>query len=187
MWIVKRHNPLAYLGIAFAGIVLISTLSYWLTGNLWLSSLFTRRTILLPAQLSFYYYDFFSNNELVYLSHSIFRGFLEYPYELNPAHLIAQTYFNLPEMGANNGITADAYMNFGLAGLAIWAVLLASILKLLDACSKRVEFKIGVAAIVMPAIVLTNSALLTSLLTHGILLALLIIYLLPREAVKNGT
>ncbi len=182
MLIVKQRNPLAYISVGLASAVVLGILSYRLFGDVWLSSLFTRRLLLVPAQLSFFYYDFFSKNEFVYLSHSILKFFLDYPYQLNPPHLIADIYFNDPQMGSNNGVVSDAYMNFGFPGFIIWAVLLTIILKLLDSCSKEVDIRVAVAAIAMPAITLTNSALLTNLLTHGVLLALLILYFLPKQA-----
>jgi len=60
MWIVNRKNPLAYMAIGLTGIILLGMFSYWLVDDVWISSLFTRRTLLVPAQLSFLYYDFSS-------------------------------------------------------------------------------------------------------------------------------
>lgn len=185
MWVMRRRNPLGYIGIGLSGMVLLGMLSYWLLDDIWVSSLFTRRTLLAPAQLSFFYYDFFSRNEPVFLSPSIFRFFLDYPYHLTPPHLIAEVYFGKPAMNANTGVVGDAYMNFGFVGLALWSVLLTIILKLVDTCSKKVDLRVGIAAVAMPAITLTNSALLTNLLTHGLLLALLLLYLLPKELATN--
>lgn len=184
MWVVTRKNPFAYMAFGLVGVILLGMLSYWLIDDVWVSSLFTRRTLLIPAQLSFFYYDFFSTHEHVFLSHSILRFFLDYPYDLNPPHLIGAVYFNHPEMGANTGIIGDAYMNYGFVGLALWGILLAIILKLIDTCSKGRNIKIAVAAIAMPAITLTNSALLTNILTHGLFLSLIFLYLLPKGDVK---
>ncbi len=181
MWIVRQQKPLAYLCIGLSSVVLAGALSYLFIDDVWVSSLLTRRLLFVPAQLSFFYYDFFSKNEPVFLSHSILRFFLDYPYQLNPPHLIADVYFNDPQMGSNNGVVGDAFMNFRFLGLILWAVLLGIILKLIDSCSKGVDIRIAVAAIAMPAITLTNSALLTNLLTHGLLLSLLIMYLMPKQ------
>ena len=182
MWIVNRKNPLAYMAIGLTGIILLGMFSYWLIDDVWISSLFTRRTLLVPAQLSFLYYDFFSNNDYTFLSqHRIFQFFLDYPYSLSPPNLIGEVYFDSSEMGANNGIYADAYMNFGYIGFIFWAVLLTTVLKLVDSFSKNKKITVTIAAIAMPSLSLTNSAFLTSLLTHGLLLSLLILYFLPKE------
>lgn len=183
MWIVKRKNPLAWIAVGLSVVILAGMFSYWLVDDIWISSLFTRRTLLLPAQLSFFYYDFFSQNTHTFLSqHRIFQFFLDYPYYLPPPHLIGEVYFNQPQMGANNGIYADAFMNFGFIGFIFWGILLTIILKLVDSFSRNKKKTITIAAIAMPAsIFLTNSAFLTSLLTHGLLLSLIILYLLPKE------
>ena len=183
MWLIKRKNPIVWMVASLSIVILMGIFSYWLIDDVWVSSLFTRRTLFVPAQLSFFYYDFFSENDPTFLSqHRLFRSFLDYPYELNPPNLIAKTYFNRPEQSSNTGIYGDAYMNFGFIGLILWAFLLTIILKVIDAFSKNKEKKITVAAIAMPAsMFLINSALLTSLLTHGLLLSLFILYLLPKE------
>jgi len=182
MWIVSRKNPLAWIATGLSAIILLGILSYYLIGDIWISSLFTRRSLLVPAQLSFFYYDFFSKNGLTFLSqHHIFRNFINYPYHLAPPYLIGEVYFNRPEMSANNGIYGDAYMNFGFIGFVLWAFLLAIILKLIDSFSKNKKITATIAAIAMPSIFLINSAFLTSLATHGLLLSLIVLYLLPKE------
>ncbi len=186
MWVVARKNPLAWMGIGLVGIILLGMACYWLIDDIWILSLFTRRTLLVPAQVSFCYYDFFSEHGPISLSTTrIFRSFLDYPYDLSPPHLIGQVYFNRPEMNANNGIVADAYMNFGFAGLILWAILLAVILKLVDTFSKGKNIKVAIASIAMPVIAFTNSALLTTMLTHGVLLALILLYLLPKKKITK--
>ena len=87
-------------------------------------------------------------------------------------------------MGANNGIYADAFMNFGFIGLIFWAILLIIILKLIDSITKNKDIRMTVSAIALPVIFLTNSAFLTCLLTHGLLVSLIVLYLLPKERSK---
>ena len=187
MWIVTRRNPLGHMTIGLAGIIFLGMLSYWLIGDVWISSLFARRTLLDQPQQYFFYYDFFSNHDFTFLSqHRIFNIFTNYPYQLDPPNLIGKIYYGSPQNNANTGIVGDAYMNFGFAGLALWGIILVVILKLVDSCSNRVDIRVGVAAIAMPTITLINSALLTNLLTHGLLLSLLLLYLLPKWNISSG-
>jgi hypothetical protein len=182
MWIITRRNPLAYMGVGLAGLTSLGMITYWLADNLWIASSLVRRVLFVPAQLSFFYYDFFSKNELVYLSVSKLGSFSDYPYHLDPGHLIGQVYFNQPATNAVTGVVGDAYMNFGLVGLALYGILLVIVLKLVDSCSRNVDFRVGIAAAAIPAIGLVNSALTTSFLTGGLLLALIILYLLPKKS-----
>lgn len=184
--IIKSKKPLFYFSMGLVIIITLSMFSYLLLNDVWMSSLFTRRTLLVPAQLSFLYYNFFSKSEPIFLSsHKIFQNLINYPYQLNPPHLIGKIYFNRPEMAANNGIYGDAYMNFGFIGFFFWGLLLTFILKFADIISKNKETGIALAAIAMSTISLTNGALLTSFLTHGLLLSLLILYLLPKKEKIN--
>jgi oligosaccharide repeat unit polymerase len=182
IWLVNRRNLLIWMAIGLITVILAGMFSYWLIDDTWISSLFARRVLLVPAQLSFLYYDFFSENDPTFLSqHRIFRNFINYPYHLDPSHLMGEIYFGKPAMGACSGIYSDAFMNFGFLGFILWAFLLTAILKIVDSFSKNKKKTITIAAIAMPAFLLGNSALLTSLLTHGILLSLLILYLLPKN------
>ncbi len=181
MWLTKRRRPLAVMATGLAVVTAAGAISHWAFGDMWLSHLFARRTLLLPAYLSYQYYDFFSENGPVFLSHSVLRFFFDYPYQLDPPHLIAQVYYNNPGMGANNGVVGDAFMNFGFPGLVLWAVILAGFIKLLDSCSRKVNLTVGVGAMAVPVFTLSNSALLTNLLTGGVLVAALVLYLMPKE------
>jgi len=186
LWIVNKKNSLNWMTIGLIIIILISNLSYYLIDDLWLSSLATRRTLLVPAQLSFFYYDFFSNNQFTFFSqHHIFQNLINYPYNLNPPHLIGEAYFNRPQMGANNGIVSDGYMNFGFIGMIMWAIVLSFILKLIDNLGKRKNIKITITVIMIPTLSIISSSLPTVLITHGLVLSLLLLYLLPKEKFKQ--
>jgi len=182
MWIVTRKNALSYITIMFAGLVLLGMLAYWWPGHIWISSFVANRTLMLPAQISFHYYDFFSRNDLVYLTDSRLGFFMNYPYDLPPPYLIGTIYFGDPNTSANTGIYGDAYMNFGLAGLAIYSIVLGIVLKTMDICSRRLDLRLGVAVIAASAISLTNGALTTAFLTGGLWLAIVILYLLPKDS-----
>jgi hypothetical protein len=182
---VNRKNFLSKLGLVFSALVILGIFSYLLLGDLWLPSLFTRRTFFCPAQLSFYYYDFFSQHRPIYLSTShIFRSFLDYPYHLPPPHLIGEVYYNKPVMHANNGIVSNGFMNFGYPGLFLWAILLATLLKFADAVVEHKNIKIGWPILLMAFYMLVDGAPLTTLLTHGLFLAILLCYFIPKEKRK---
>jgi hypothetical protein len=181
MWLVKRKNPVFWLGLSFSLIAVAGLLSYLLVGDVWTYSLFARRLFLLPARLSFFYYDFFSSGGFIYLSdHSLFGAVFNYPYALDPAHLICQTYLGR-DCNANNGLYSDAFMNFGFAGFIIWGIAIAILLKMFDSASRNKELLVGIAAVAMPIISFNESVLLTALFTHGILLSLAMVYLLPKD------
>jgi hypothetical protein len=152
-----------------------------LFNSTFLSSLFVRRLMATPGLLTGYYYDFFSNHSKVFLAHSIFKPFLDYPYTFEPPFLIGNLYFNKPDMSANVNYIADAFSNFGYYGILFFTIILAIVLWIFDSVSKHSNYYLTILILSMSAWSLTDTALFTSLLTHGILFALCIVYLMPRH------
>jgi len=162
------------------GLVLVSALlQLWYNAGT-LFSVFVRRLIITPGLLTGYYLEFFSQGEKVFLSHSVLRSFIEYPYNLAPAYKIGSLYFNDPSISANANLWADAYANFGFAGIFGFTFIVGLVMWLFDSLAKGRDIRLTGLLFGMPAFYLTNTALLTSLLTHGIGLVLVVIYFLPR-------
>jgi hypothetical protein len=144
-----------------------------------LLSVFLQRTLAMPGLLSGQFYEFYSNNPPAYLGYSIFRSFVHYPYGLEPARLLGQLYFGNPDTSANAHIWADAYCNFRTPGLFVFTGVLAVFLWVYDSCARGRDKAITTIFLAIPALSLCNSGLLTTLLTHGLGLALLMVYLMP--------
>lgn len=180
-WIASKKYPIKWMLLGLLAVVIISSLSYYLIDDIWLPSLFIRRTLFVPAQLTFFYCDFFSDHQFTFFSqHRFFRNFIDYPYHLDPPHLIAENYYN-KDSNANNGIVSDGYMNLGFIGMFIWAILLSFILKLTNRISDEKNIKLSIALVGFFVFTIISSALLTSLITHGFFLSLLLLYLLPKK------
>ncbi|PZF90516.1 hypothetical protein C1903_02895 [Listeria ivanovii] len=145
------------------------------------TSLFVRRMLITPGLLLSYYFDFFSVNPKVYLSHSILSPFMSYPYDKLPPFLIGEHYFGRVDLAANANIWADGFANFGYAGIISFSVLLMGILYLYDSLSEHRNFIVSAILMAMPAWSLVDTSLITSILTHGILLAFIINYFLATE------
>jgi len=150
---------------------------YRLAGSIMLPSLFIRRAFFVPAQNYFNYYDFFSRNQLMYLSQSILGFVLDNPYSMRVSNMMGELYYGNPSTSVNTGYLADAYMNFGAPGVLIFSFLLGVLLVVLDSIAKKSDVTLAVAVTAVPMISLVNSALLTTLLTHGFLVALLVLWL----------
>lgn len=161
----------------------LSTLSlyliYLLSNSILLPSIFLRRFLLLPAYIKFLYYDFFSKNGYIFFSAgSLGKLFnITYPYDLSPAYLIGDIFFNNPETGANAGYLADAYANMGIPGMIIIGVFFALILKVIDSLGEKIGKEITVGLSLFLMLSLNDSAFLTTLLTGGLLFLILLLYL----------
>ena len=145
---------------------------------------FVRRLIATPGMLTGWYYDFFSDNPQVRLSHSVLGRWIEYPYEVAPPFLIGDRYFGRAETYANANFWADAFANFGFTGLFVATVVVALVLWAFDASvgsGDATRTRLAVLLLGVPAFTLSNTALTTTLLTHGLALALLLVYVVPSE------
>jgi hypothetical protein len=173
----RYSKPLKLLmPILLSIIVALSCGIYLYIGNVWCLSLIARRTLFTPAQITYYYFDFFHDNPLVYLSDSALKYLFTYPYMLPSPLIIGIRYFD--SQSANTGIFGNAYMNFGIPGVFLFVSVLPFILSIFDriAASKEDIASLIMASVAMTLVSIINSGLLTVLLTHGMLLALLLAF-----------
>jgi len=141
-----------------------------------------RRLFLVPGQLTTYYFEFFRSNPKALLGHSIFR-LIARQYSESPPVIIGHRYIsNVTHANAN--VWADAFANFGFGGMIFFTAMLSVVFWAFDSVSKRNMF-LSSLMMVIPGITLSNSALLTSLLAHGIGLSLLLIYLAPAKCAER--
>ena len=91
------------------------------------------------------------------------------------------------DFSPNVGYLGDAYAHFGGLGMILFSAVLAFVLRVVDSLRSADAQWLVAAMIAVPGMALVNSALLTALLTHGFLPAMLIIWLLParREPLTN--
>lgn len=176
-WFRKtRALSLVPLGMSLS--VIFSYLIYFIYGEVVVGSMFVRRVFLVPAKLTFDYYEFFSINSFVYWSNSISSYFIDYPYSMNTSLLIGD--YLGTEASANNSFLATGYMHAGIPGMVLYGVLVGLLFRLIDSLARNgVPVWVAVATMIVPSqALLTSADLPTALLTHGIGMSLVILFLL---------
>jgi hypothetical protein len=150
-------------------------------------SLLVDRLLMIPAQIHYWYYNFFGVHHAPFLqlSQSIFSFLADAPFHSPIAEVIGWTYMN-SNGSANVGLFGDAYANFGFLGCGIFAILLALVLVTLDAAARGVHPRVATALIAMPAFELINSGLLTTLLTEGLALAIVVLWAMWESPVRSA-
>ncbi|MDI9617164.1 MAG: hypothetical protein QFX31_07365 [Methanothrix sp.] len=183
-FIWKRKNAISYIFLGASLTMLASYAYFGLSGNELIPSIFIRRLFFVPASLHIVYYDFFSqpSHPFYMLSDSVLRYFIKNPYGVHMPQVIAFTYWHR-EFWPDVGYLGDAYGNFGFLGMVFFSVILGVILRFIDSVGSRLQSNFVAATISMPAYALTESALFTSMLTHGFILSMLMLWLL-RSIVK---
>jgi hypothetical protein len=130
------------------------------------------------GHVSWRYYEYFSTHAQYHLSHSIFSGIFTSPYSVDPPLVIGATYFN-QGTDANANLWADAFANFGFGGIAVATVICGIVLLVLDAVGQRRDARVVGPTMAIAGLSLGASGVLTSILTQGVALAVILIVLMP--------
>lgn len=170
--------------ILTAGVAVLLTASwlvYLVSGSVWPIGLVMNRALVLPAVISFYYFDYFSKVPPLLLSHGTLGALFETQTTLAPAYIIGKHYFHDVHNDANTGLIADAYMNFGIVGVAVTAVLFCLLLVFLDGYYIRFKPAYFYGLFAMPVLFMINGPLPTVVLTGGLAFALIIAWIMAKH------
>ncbi|MCG9711202.1 hypothetical protein L1D46_20850, partial [Pseudoalteromonas sp. Isolate3] len=127
--------------------------------------------------LNIYYFDYFDDN-YIYYSNSLLSLFLDYDYHSIPSRLIGYEYFGKEEMSANNGYLSDGYSNFGVFGILFVFIVTSFVFKSFYKYKLQPKFT-GIIFVTFYAF--QGSALVTSFITHGVLLLLILLALFQKD------
>lgn len=175
----RRLGPVILLGGSL--LVLLSVLVDALISRMLFVSWLVRRFLVTPGLAAGRFFEYFSANEFALLGHSILSPFVTTPYVLTPPYLVGKAYEGRL-FSANANFWADGFANFGVVGIILATIVIALIAYLFDSIANRrsaAQRTIITLLLVLPAITFSNSAALTSLLTHGVGLLLLLVWLMP--------
>jgi hypothetical protein len=156
--------------LSLANVVIFVTLIYFPSFNWTLEALLISRPFFTPALLNSLYFDFFDEKPL-YLSHSVMKYFISYPFEYTPPKMIGIQYFGNPNTHANNGIPCDGFMNFGVFGAFFFAIPVGFLFGVINSCKISPRF-FGIILTMVTYII--GGSISTFMLTHGGLLFLLV-------------
>lgn len=175
-------KALATVPLAFLLVCSISLIMYHYGGNSLPASLIINRVFFIPNYLTFVYFDFFSSHAFSYWSDS-FNFLLSpvYPEGIPPT---IGSYLGTNEF-ANNGFISSGFSQAGIYGVIFYVILTALILKVIDQFSEDVGVLWFALCIVITPLrsLIISADLMTTLLTHGLLLSILMLFLLrkPRQ------
>ncbi|WP_189472721.1 hypothetical protein [Litchfieldella qijiaojingensis] len=171
----RKTTSLIVVPLIFVSAVTLSLLSYFVLDNILVGSMFIRRVFFVPAVLTYDYFNFFDSHQFVWWSNSFLANFLEYPYENNVSKVIGE--YNGSGSHANNGYVSSGYAHAGVLGILSYSVILGLVIRFIDVASaNKVPNWFALAITVVPLrSVLISSDLFTVMLTHGLLIAILLL------------
>ena len=175
----KVRSALPFL-IAPLAIMTVSAAADQLQGGITWTSVFTRRFMLTPGLLSSVYTDYFSHNPVAMYGYSFLGTWFDYPYDVPPPKRISNYLVPGSTGYANANLFADGFANFGWAGIFVAAATLFVWLRGVDIASRGLPIRVAAMALVMPSITLSNTSIFTAMLSHGLLVGMLILFIAPR-------
>ncbi len=158
------NRKIGWLIIGIIGVLLLGRILTATSNEIMLESIFVRRLLFLPAQITGSYFNYFANEPL-HLSYSILGRWYKYSYELAPAKLMGEVIYGDPKVSANTGIIADGFMNFGYFGAFAFVTAAALIVKFVEYLRLHLIY-LGLIFLIVWLFV--NTGLLTAGLTHGL-------------------
>ncbi|WP_417448372.1 hypothetical protein [Idiomarina abyssalis] len=163
--------------------VSFSVIFYFAFSNVWPVSLFVRRALLVPADLTYDYFEFFSENPYVFWSNSVLSSYISYPYDQGVAKLIGE--FNQSGSAANNGFISSGFSHAGFLGVIFYALVFSVFVVMLEKYSVGLPLWFSIAVTIVPLrSAIVSSDLFTVILTHGLLLTLVMILFF--RSIKNS-
>ncbi len=174
-------QKLMLLGVIFSISILL--LYDWIVGGYSLmTAIVVQRVFLIPAQMYYFYIDFFQINPIDYFGQNFpFSLFIESHYELPIPATIGEAYLDRPDVFANANIFADAYANLGYWGILFVAYVFTLTFYLFDNIARNKDIRIIIPIIVLLSFTMANGSLVTSLVTFGILFFMILVFLLPKK------
>lgn len=144
-----------------------------------------RRALIVPAQLKFAYYNYFSTNEKYYYAMGRIGKLFGIKTDYTKSIPVVVGEYTGTSGYANTGYLGESYAQIGFIGLFILAILLILFLKTLDTGSRNISTEVALSVSVFWIYTLNDSALLTALLTGGGLLFLVFFFVFKESGAKN--
>lgn len=155
-------------------------------GNAIIINFVFRRLGALPVQISDLYYKFFSENVTDIFRHGIMSklGFTS-PYMQEIPNVIGNNYMS-QVVNYNNGLLADVWSGFGIAGLIIMPIILIVCFRMFDFTAYDIDPRLYAGLAMYFAVIFTNAQWSTILFSHGFLLMCIGFVIFPRKDKLKG-
>jgi len=179
LWLFSRERG----GVWFvSGILILSLLAagfFYFLDNTLLVNVVIRRALMVPGMLTGFYYEYFNNQGLALYSQNFLQGWTTSAYTRPPAFEIGYAYFVREETSSNVHFWADAFANLGYFAVIGVSLFVGVMLAFINSLARSRERLLVVGLFVVPFWTLLESSLNTTLISHGLALALVLALVMP--------
>ena len=143
-----------------------------------ITSLLVRRGISTAGINTAAYVDLFDGAPLYELRHSVLSMLGPPPYDAPPAIIVGQTYYT-EDTVANANFLADGFANFGWIGVLGAGLVTGILLRVYDHVAADLPLAITAPALVFVLQAAANTAILTTVMSHGAWVLIGLVALMP--------
>jgi hypothetical protein len=141
--------------------------------------------LIVPGHLTGVYHEFFSSNGFFYWGgfggyDNIYRGYV------SPGFLLGDAVYNNPDGNVNANFIADAFANFGHVGVLVTSLLLVLYFIFFDSIARDKPLIFSLMMITIPCVALLNTGFFSSLFSHGLIMSIFCVYLVPKSLFDNN-
>tara|TARA_Y100000994_G_scaffold233311_1_gene221243 strand:- start:5475 stop:6254 length:780 start_codon:yes stop_codon:yes gene_type:complete len=177
--IIKSEKAIEQLKASYLFLLAICMLFFYFENTIsqFIASVFFRRALLVPAELNFQYFEYFSIHKNVFWANNFFTfGLIDYPYDLPTANIMGDYINKNASNYANTGWIGSGFMHFHFIGLFIYSVVISIVMSVLDSLSKYTGIRLVIALTFIPILTMfISSDLPTTLITHGLIISIIIV------------
>lgn len=160
-------------------LILISLLEKLFLKTNFILDIFIRRIFFVPPLLESFYLEHFQS--YLFYQHSIFSGLIG-PF-IPVTKIIGEEYFSNPDMNANIGLITEGFLNLGLLGVILHAVLIAYLFRYLSSINIPSNY-FGIFFVLF--YVMNTSFIFPYLFTHGIMFLILLVPFFRTHSEKSS-
>ena len=187
LWAISKKIYTGLFQIYLTGLVAIAaTLHLWFKLSFF-ASLLIMRVFFGPANNNILYYEFFSTNPKTYFSNSFLSGLVDYPYSTHVFDIISTVRIGSPGINPNTGVLGTGFMHFGYFGMFFYSLVVSLLVIIILALSRGFPAWLS-TAVCGPAmfIMLTSTDASVALVTNGLLISILLLFLLPKSELATS-
>jgi len=180
---VARYRPRTYLlNTILIAVILVAVFLFDYMEKIEPIALIVNRFFFGPAGNNVVYFEFFSRNPFTYFSTTFLRSVVDYQYEISVFDLISIQRTGETGINPNVGVLGTGYQHMGYLGLLVYALLSGLILALMESLGKGLPRWVPLS-IAGPSIYImfTSTDLPVAMLTNGGIIALVILFLWPKD------
>lgn len=163
-------------------LLIIPLVDYYILESHSLKGTFVMRTLFLPSNLNYLYFDYFKNDPLYFAESNFFKWFITNPLPKPVGFVISETYFGASDMNSNNGIISDGYMNLGFLGVGINILIVSFVFLFFNSTNPDPRY-LGIFFVMI--FLFLSTPLLSMLITSGLWIIILMALTLMRGHKEN--